>query len=173
MRDLIFQRALELFSEKGYRGASMRELARRCGTTPSNVYNYFPSKEELLREVFRVGGDQIRETLAADETDSGTDRGRYLRRVLRTVTENHLLWRMIHQLRLNEEVSQVLESEFQTVLDDALGDLESYCSEPWLLLVIVDGLVASRLQGLPHPPDDKVVRTVVRCLEALDEPDAT
>ena len=168
MRDVIFQKALELFSEKGYAGTSMRELARRCGTTPSNVYNYYPSKENLLREVFQLGAEQIYETLESGQDGGDVDRAHYLRQVLKTIDENRPLWRMIHQLRHNEEVRTLLEPDFATLLEAVVGDLAVYSSAPWLLLAIVDGLAASRLQGLPMPPDEVVVETVIRCLESID-----
>lgn len=167
MREIIFDRALELFSERGFEGASMRELARRAGTTPSNVYNYFPSKDELLREVFHQGAAQIRESLDLRKTDG--DLRTYLAGVIRTVDENPLLWRLIHQLRMNEHVNRILERDFQSILEDSLGDLETYCKEPWLLLAIVDGLVAGRLQRVPQPTNYDIAETVATCLEALDD----
>jgi AcrR family transcriptional regulator len=167
MRDLLFQKALELFSEKGYAGTSMRELARRCGTTASNVYNYFPSKEELLREVFRVGTAQIHATLESGRGEGKADLALYLRQVLKTIDENPLLWKLIHQLRHNDDVRELLEPDFATLLESVLGDLALYCREPWLLLAIVDGLAAARLQGVSLPPVETLIETVVQCLETL------
>jgi len=169
MRDEIFNHALELFSEKGYAGTSMRALAKRAGTTASNVYNYFPSKEDLLREVFRVGAEQIQMTLDAGRSDHAVDGAQYLRHVLRIIDENRLLWKMIHQLRLNDDVRALLDPDFTQLLEGALGDLSAYCSEPWLLLAIVDGVAASRLQGLPMPPDETVIRTILTCLERVND----
>ena len=167
MREVIFEHALELFSEKGFAAASMRELARRANTTPSNVYNYFPSKEALLRQVFAKGTAQIRETLAAG--GEGSDLRAYLTAVLRTVDEHPDLWRMIHQLRMNEDVQRILDPHFSEVLSDALRSLEAYTDEPWLLLAIVDGITATRLQEMPQPTVEDIAYIVPRCLEALDD----
>ncbi len=48
VRERILEAALDLFSERGYRAASMPEIARAAGTAVGNLYRYFPSKEELL-----------------------------------------------------------------------------------------------------------------------------
>lgn len=41
--------AVELFTERGYDGTSMEDLARRLGITKSAIYHHVPSKQELLR----------------------------------------------------------------------------------------------------------------------------
>lgn len=48
-RRQIVQVAGELFDERGYRGASMGELARRAGVSKPVIYDLFGSKEELYR----------------------------------------------------------------------------------------------------------------------------
>jgi AcrR family transcriptional regulator len=51
-RDFI-AKAAEFFAEEGFDGGT-RELARKLGVTQPLLYRYFPSKEELIREVYRT-----------------------------------------------------------------------------------------------------------------------
>jgi AcrR family transcriptional regulator len=44
----ILGAAARLLAAHGYYGLSMRELARETGMSLANLYNYFPSKEELV-----------------------------------------------------------------------------------------------------------------------------
>jgi AcrR family transcriptional regulator len=44
----ILDHATEVFCEKGYEGASMRDLSRATGMSLSGLYYYFESKERLL-----------------------------------------------------------------------------------------------------------------------------
>jgi AcrR family transcriptional regulator len=44
----ILDYATEVFAEKGYEGASMRDLSRRSGISLAGLYYYFDSKEKLL-----------------------------------------------------------------------------------------------------------------------------
>jgi AcrR family transcriptional regulator len=46
-------RATEFFSEQGFEGGT-RDLARRLGVTQPLLYRYFPSKDDLIREVYRT-----------------------------------------------------------------------------------------------------------------------
>ena len=48
--------ALELVDERGVRGASMRELARRAGVDVRTAYYHFESKHDLLRALFEEAG---------------------------------------------------------------------------------------------------------------------
>jgi AcrR family transcriptional regulator len=46
-------KATEFFSEEGFDGGT-RDLARRLGVTQPLLYRYFPSKNDLIREVYRT-----------------------------------------------------------------------------------------------------------------------
>jgi AcrR family transcriptional regulator len=47
----IFQAALHLFLENGFNETSMREIAEAAGMGKSTLYDYFPSKDEILLSV--------------------------------------------------------------------------------------------------------------------------
>lgn len=47
----ILDAAQDLFGEVGYRGASLREIAARCGLTHPGLLHHFPTKEALLLAV--------------------------------------------------------------------------------------------------------------------------
>lgn len=50
----ILETGLRLFSEKGYLGATTREIAREAGITEVTLFRHFPSKERLLEEVINT-----------------------------------------------------------------------------------------------------------------------
>ncbi|MDF2613417.1 MAG: TetR/AcrR family transcriptional regulator [Clostridia bacterium] len=51
LRENILQIAENEFLKRGFKGASMRTIAKKANTTLGNIYNYFSSKEELLEAV--------------------------------------------------------------------------------------------------------------------------
>jgi len=63
----ILVHATEVFYEKGYEGASMRDLARSSGMSLSGLYYYFESKEKLLyliqKYTFSTIVERLRERL--------------------------------------------------------------------------------------------------------------
>jgi AcrR family transcriptional regulator len=49
-RDVIVERALELFTEKGYASTTIDEVAAAAGTTRATFYAYYPSRSDLMRD---------------------------------------------------------------------------------------------------------------------------
>jgi AcrR family transcriptional regulator len=74
-RQEFVAKATEFFSEQGF-GGGTRDLARRLGVTQPLLYRYFPSKDDLIKEVYR--------TVYLEPLDTGwekllTDRSRPIR----------------------------------------------------------------------------------------------
>lgn len=55
-REQLLQAALNLFSSRGWDGASIKELADTVGVAPGLIYHYFESKEDLLTKVIERYG---------------------------------------------------------------------------------------------------------------------
>jgi AcrR family transcriptional regulator len=49
----ILDAALEVFAEHGVAAARLEDIGKRAGVSKATIYLYFPSKEELFREVIR------------------------------------------------------------------------------------------------------------------------
>lgn len=47
-KQLIFNAAAELFSERGFHAVSIQDIAKKVGVRKSNIYNHYPSKEAIL-----------------------------------------------------------------------------------------------------------------------------
>lgn len=64
--EMILAAAKRAFSEKGFDGASMQDLARAAGMSAGNFYRYFPSKDAIVQAMverdladFRADFEQI------------------------------------------------------------------------------------------------------------------
>ncbi|MDT8068167.1 MAG: TetR/AcrR family transcriptional regulator [Terriglobia bacterium] len=81
----ILAAGAEVFYEKGYEGASMRDLSRRTGMSLAGLYYYFESKDKLLyliqRHTFTEVLHRLRERLAS--TSDAED-------AVRTMIRNHI-----------------------------------------------------------------------------------
>jgi AcrR family transcriptional regulator len=62
--EAVLQAALRLFAARGYESVSMREIAREARMPIASVYQYFPMKLAIVREMWRRYTSAISETLA-------------------------------------------------------------------------------------------------------------
>ena len=106
----ILAHATKVFYEKGYEGASMRDLARASGTSLSGLYHYFESKEKLLyliqKHTFSTIVGRLRERL--DQVSDPEQR-------IRALIFNHLEYFLA-----NREAMKVLSHEAD-VLKNGFG----------------------------------------------------
>ena len=80
-REMIEATATELFAERGYRGASIEEIAKRSGVTPPVVYDHFSSKLDLYRQLLEGHFAQLRSIWARDFPGDGSSAERTARSV--------------------------------------------------------------------------------------------
>lgn len=69
----ILSASLKLFAERGYAGASVRDLAAAAGVKPATIYAHYPSKEHILAELCRIGHEEqyrgVREAVFGSRPD--------------------------------------------------------------------------------------------------------
>ena len=68
-RDKIFRTAISLFSAKGFRGTSIRDIANAMQISISNIYHHFGNKEGLLVAILEHSSKRLIDDLkkVADE----------------------------------------------------------------------------------------------------------
>jgi len=60
-REGILAAAAQVFAAKGYHNATTREIAEAADLAEGTIFNYFPTKHDLLVAVFERGADRMRE----------------------------------------------------------------------------------------------------------------
>ncbi|HEY0217442.1 MAG TPA: TetR/AcrR family transcriptional regulator [Cellulomonas sp.] len=68
----IIDQAMALFGEEGYRGASLREIAARCGLSHPGLLHHFPTKESLLLAVLEHRDEADTAWLALEDSHGMT-----------------------------------------------------------------------------------------------------
>ncbi len=71
---LILDRALELFTDKGYEGCSMDDIAKAVGIRKASLYAHFDGKERVFATIFEeILDEYVRyiDELTAPEPDDG------------------------------------------------------------------------------------------------------
>lgn len=74
-KDRIIEAALELFSQRGYDGVSVRDIARAVGIRESSIYNHFANKRAIFDGIvdFCVQQSEVYFRQSALPFDAGDD----------------------------------------------------------------------------------------------------
>ena len=59
IKEILLSKATELFYEKGFASASVREIVKRAGVTNSVLYHHFKDKNELLYVIIQRVGKRL------------------------------------------------------------------------------------------------------------------
>ena len=69
-KNRILSAANQVFAEKGYRQATMDDVAKKIGVSKGALYLYFASKEELFEEICRTEPLALRDILYSSFSES-------------------------------------------------------------------------------------------------------
>jgi AcrR family transcriptional regulator len=126
-RELLVERALELFTARGYDGVGVQEIVEAAGVTKPTLYHHFGSKRGLLRAVLDSRRPGI-EAALAPAREYAHDLTGTLRRIVdgffTFARENPVYVRLTLSLYFappqsegHEEVAALNELEFSTLRD--------------------------------------------------------
>jgi AcrR family transcriptional regulator len=106
--------ACELFADRGYRGTSMKEIARELGVSAPNLYNHTVSKQDLLVGIMDRAMDRAISAFdaAVDGVDDPAEQ-------LRRATETSVLDFLAHPAEItvcNTEIRSLDEPHRRTII---------------------------------------------------------
>jgi AcrR family transcriptional regulator len=116
----LVELAEALFSERGYQGASMDELARRAGVTKPVVYELFGSKDGLFRACLERSAERLA-SLVADAVRAEEDPEAKLRAgglaFLRFAANHRVAWQLMMEGRFSDAATAVRRRQAALVFE--------------------------------------------------------
>lgn len=110
-KQIILDSALNLFSQKGFKGATMRDIAEQANISLGLTYSYFNNKEELLKEIlaqFLLGRKQLFQRILTLTELEQTSSIKILKTMIEDIKQNKEQFRLYAQLMLNPQTSKEL-----------------------------------------------------------------
>lgn len=129
-RQLIEDTALRVFAEEGYHNASVSKIAKAAGISKGLMYNYFESKEQLLRALM---ADVLEEAtkrfdLPKNKSIENEDVIRFIDQSLELVKENPQKWKLFMSMFMQNEVMQIMLPEMMEHMQDYITPFVDYFS---------------------------------------------
>lgn len=142
-RQQLLEVALPLFAQRGFHDTAMGDIALAAGVTKPVLYQHFPSKQALFRQLLRALGDDLRQEVASATGEATTPHGQvaagfaaWFRWVARRPVAFDLLFS--GDARRDPE----LAAEVAAVEEELAGTVAA--------LIVVDGLPDDRRRLLAH-----------------------
>lgn len=131
-RDQIMSTALEMFASEGYGHVSIAALAQRAGISKGLMYNYFSSKEELLKEILNEGIEQIMTSLNPnhDGTLTTEEFELFIRKTFQLMHDKRAFFTKFFSMIIQPNVKVLLkESSLVQFMDAYFGMFITYFTE--------------------------------------------
>ncbi len=114
-KELIMNAALEEFAEQGYHASSINKITKRAGVSKGLLYNYFESKDALLKEIMKKAYDKIWVYFDPNHDGVLTNEEFYyfIEQNFKVVKENVSFWRLFSATMLQPNVSKIIGNDFE------------------------------------------------------------
>ena len=113
----ILESAHRVFSQKGYREATMDEIAEGLGLSKPALYRYYKSKEELFREIFRLFNQAASKALRESFKSGGLDGETFFALIDKWGWTPNLFLSAASEAPRNPKLKKILADGYKTGVD--------------------------------------------------------
>ena len=171
-RRQIVEAATECFATRGYHAVSISEIAESAGISKGLLYNYFSSKEELLRQIFLDTTKIMTDLLDPGHSGKMTkeDLLTYLDRLFTHFESNLITWKMYMAIFCQPAVQEILMPEIQVVSEPSLKMIEKYFRkegykspklEMAFMSTLISGVIAEYISDPENYPLKKMKKRIM------------
>jgi AcrR family transcriptional regulator len=131
-RKKILDAAMEVFARDGYKTATIGSIAKTAGISQGLLYNYFRSKEEVLRELLIGILEEMMsefEMISPDKKLIRKDMIEFINKSIDLVLEKPQLWKLYFSIFLQPEVLALLYTELMKLSVPYMNIFTNYFKE--------------------------------------------
>jgi len=124
----IMDTALELFAIEGFDVTSISNIAARAGISKGLLYNYFESKEDLIRSIIYNGIDNLSRFVDPNKDGVLTKREMkyFIEEMFNALKEEPYYWRLYFNLFFQPHVLKLVEKRLAVIIQGYLKMLTEY-----------------------------------------------
>jgi AcrR family transcriptional regulator len=170
-RQKILDAALKLFAYSGFEGTTISKIAKKAEVSKGLVYNYFSSKEDVLKAILKMGEQESDTIINEMRSDSPRENIRIMFETLFREVKNHEeFWKLTVALSLRSEefpyvremVSNRLEQYIDFIEDlfDKAG-IENPKAEARIIGGTLDGIILHYVLANGNYPIDEVKTSLI------------
>jgi len=171
-RALILQAALKLFADEGFHSTSISRIAKSAGISKGLMYNYFKSKEALLKDIVISGISDLTGTFDPNRDGILTTEELefFINQIFEILKTNTKYWKLYFAIILQPSVLKMIETDFSKIIAPMFQMLEEYFRrkgyknpelESKLFGAMLDGLSFHYVIDPSNFPLEKIKQTLI------------
>ena len=169
---LIMEVALELFANEGYHTTSISKIAKKAGISKGLMYNYFESKEDLLKAIIFHGIESLMEFFNPNHDGilSKDELIRFIKKMVETIKEHVIYYRLYFSLMAQAPVLKLFENEMWAMFEPFFKTLYEYFehegyedpqAEVYFFQSMLDGVGMTYVSDPDNYPIDAVEKKII------------
>lgn len=117
-KQLIFNAALTLFADNGYHSTSISQIAKQANVSKGLIYNYFDSKEDLLKIIIDNGINEMFKNfdINKDGIIEISEMKYYLEKTFESLKTNRRFWKFYFQISVQADAQLIIKEKIETML---------------------------------------------------------
>jgi AcrR family transcriptional regulator len=168
----IKEAALELFAKEGYHSASISKLAKKAGISKGLIYNYFESKEDIIRDILDDGIQQMLSGL--DPNHDGilepSEMENYILEIFEILKSNPEFWKLYFSISLQPAIYELVHEKIEELYKPLFHMVSSYFykigvpdpeTETMIFAALLDGIGFHFIMEPDNYPIEKVKKTLM------------
>ena len=127
-KDQILEAALHVFAEDSYHGSSMANVAKKAKISKGLIYNYFESKEEILKTLIIDLFDEMMETFEVNPEVPLSKDGfiKVIETSVDEVVKNPQRWKLYMSLSFQPDVMPIMMEEMMPKIQPFMMMMSNY-----------------------------------------------
>ncbi len=154
-KEEIKRQATIMFKNRGYSGASVRDLAQQAGIEAPSIYSHFKSKEDILRKICLEMAQKFMKGLKKAEQHSCNKEklksaiASHIKIITKNLDASAVMWNEWKHLKGTgmvefKELKQIYEDRFHNILEMGMESGDFHKNDPKIL----SNLIFSALNGI-------------------------
>ena len=168
---LIMETALELFANEGYHNASINDIAKKAGISKGLIYNYFDSKEELIKTIIFKSFDEFIQFIDPNRDGILTKEEirLFIEKSFTILQENLHFWKLYFATLMQPEVYRLVEEKIWEIASPFMKMMENFfqsqgykdpVAETRFLAALLDGVQLHLILDPEHYPLEETIQRI-------------
>lgn len=179
-KELIRSSALKLFALKGFHTTSISMIAHEAKISKGLIYNYYDSKEDLLKDIVLSGLEKIMGTFDPNQDGVMTDEEmvNMIDINRKMLVSERRFWSLYFSILPQPSVLEIVKDEIKQLYTNLVSLLTGYFrrkgyqdpeTEAIILGSILDGVAFNYIFNPEQYPLDKVMNRIIEIYSTKDD----